>query len=123
MRYKARSVRDSNGKCVALQEHRAVMQELGYDIAGKVVHHVDQDKLNNDPANLSILPSRRIHRKLHANTLGQPDQHDHVTVTCPECGRNRFVRYQTLGLPTFTGLCWKCNGKKAAIKLNCEAQA
>jgi hypothetical protein len=31
------------------------MHELGYDIEGKHVHHLDHDRSNNDPANLAVL--------------------------------------------------------------------
>ena len=36
-------------------EHRYVMHELGVDIVGKHVHHLDHDKTNNDPANLVVM--------------------------------------------------------------------
>lgn len=32
---------------------------------GEVVHHIDRDKLNNDPDNLQVLPSQSAHAKLH----------------------------------------------------------
>lgn len=36
-------------------EHRYVMYELGHDIAGKQVHHIDHDRGNNDPSNLVVM--------------------------------------------------------------------
>jgi len=36
-------------------EHRYVMYELGHDVAGMHVHHLDHDKGNNDASNLAIL--------------------------------------------------------------------
>lgn len=32
---------------------------------GEVVHHIDGDRLNNDPGNLQVLPSQSEHSKLH----------------------------------------------------------
>ena len=44
----------ANGDGYAL-EHRYVMHELGYDVTGMHVHHLDHDKANNDPANLAVM--------------------------------------------------------------------
>ena len=51
----------SNGY-VAL--HRMVMHDLGYDLTGFHVHHVDHDKTNNDPSNLMVL-THNEHAQLH----------------------------------------------------------
>lgn len=48
-------------------EHRLVMFELGHDIAGKHVHHLDHDKTNNAPENLVVL-SVSEHSALHGHT-------------------------------------------------------
>jgi hypothetical protein len=50
-----------------IAEHRHVVeQQLGRKLKqGEVVHHVDHNPLNNDPANLVVL-SRAEHRRLHA---------------------------------------------------------
>ncbi len=34
-------------------------------VGGEVVHHIDGDVMNNDPANLQVLPSQREHIRLH----------------------------------------------------------
>lgn len=49
-------------------EHRVVAaRKLGRPLApGEVVHHVDGDGRNNDPANLVVLPSQAAHARLHA---------------------------------------------------------
>jgi hypothetical protein len=36
-------------------EHRYVMYELGHDIEGMQVHHIDHDRTNNDPSNLIVM--------------------------------------------------------------------
>lgn len=46
-------------------EHRYVMHELGYDLSGRQVHHVDHDKANNDPSNLRVLTPAE-HAAMHA---------------------------------------------------------
>jgi len=49
-----------------IKEHRLVMaQELGRPITRKeVVHHLNEDKLDNRPENL-IVVSATVHRRLH----------------------------------------------------------
>ncbi len=32
---------------------------------GEIVHHIDGDKLNNDPENIQVLPSQSVHCKVH----------------------------------------------------------
>ena len=32
---------------------------------GEVVHHIDGNKLNNDPANIAVLPSQSEHCRVH----------------------------------------------------------
>lgn len=40
-------------------------------LRGEIVHHKDDNKLNNDPSNLQILPSQAEHARLHyPKTLG-----------------------------------------------------
>lgn len=45
-------------------EHRLVMYEAGFDIAGMHVHHLDGDKTNNDPSNLVVVTCEE-HARLH----------------------------------------------------------
>ena len=54
-----------NGKRVL--EHRLVMAEtLGRDLTDEeVVHHIDEDKLNNAIENLQLFPNNSAHRKFH----------------------------------------------------------
>jgi hypothetical protein len=48
--------------------HRiAAEKKLGRPLKpGEVVHHIDENKRNNDPANLIIFPSQREHARYHA---------------------------------------------------------
>ena len=48
----------------SILEHRHTMSLLGYQIKGKVIHHIDENPHNNDPANLEIM-THREHTKLH----------------------------------------------------------
>lgn len=52
--------------------------------SGEVVHHIDEDKLNNDPANLMVMASKSDHAALHmgveAVSLGNGTWH------CPSKG-------------------------------------
>jgi len=54
-------------KLLGRHEHRRLAEaKLGRPLrAGEVVHHLDGNKLNNDPANLAILPSQSEHCKAH----------------------------------------------------------
>jgi len=58
-------IHSSNGEKVL--EHRIVAQEaLGKTLPNNcVVHHVDQDRSNNNPINLVICPSQEYHALLH----------------------------------------------------------
>lgn len=48
-------------------EHRVVAEAiLGRPLTeSEVVHHVDENKLNNDPSNIQIFPSQAEHARLH----------------------------------------------------------
>lgn len=61
-----------NGKRVYL--HRLIMEELlGRKLTEhEVVHHIDGDKLNNDPSNLKLFASQAEHAK-HHYTLKKED--------------------------------------------------
>ncbi len=60
--------------------HRMVVEKaIGRPIpAGVIIHHVDGNKLNNDPTNLVVCPDQKyhvlLHRRQHAfDSIGQPD--------------------------------------------------
>jgi len=65
-------------------EHRVVAEEvLGRPLApGEVVHHLDEDKHNNAPDNLQVLPSRSAHWRVH---------HDERALAWEEAERGRAV--------------------------------
>lgn len=54
-------------KTLGVHTHRIVAeQKLGRKLKpGEVVHHVDEDKRNNDPSNLEVLESQAQHAALH----------------------------------------------------------
>ena len=56
-------VQDNVRKC-STSLHRLILERLGYDVDGKVVHHIDGNSLNNNPENLRVLTSSE-HGKLH----------------------------------------------------------
>jgi hypothetical protein len=58
-------VEDDNGKLIYY--HRQVMEEkLGRKLLStESVHHIDEDKLNNDPDNLEVYSSHAEHMKQH----------------------------------------------------------
>ena len=60
---KGKAYRELLGK----HKHRQIVETLlGRPLkAGEVVHHLDGNKLNNDPANLVVLPSQSAHCKAH----------------------------------------------------------
>lgn len=45
-------------------EHRMVMHDLGFNLDGMQVHHLDHDKTNNHPSNLALLTMHE-HAQLH----------------------------------------------------------
>ncbi len=53
-------------------EHHFVMEEMlgRYLDPGEVVHHEDDNPLNNDPSNLRLFPSQAAHRRFHSRKRG-----------------------------------------------------
>jgi hypothetical protein len=84
-------------------EHRLVAeQKIGRRLlAGEIVHHVDGDKQNNDPANLQVEPSIAAHRVEHrgpASNLRTPGERN-PTIACACRCDARFKKYDALGRP------------------------
>ena len=63
LRWKYRCIRVAGKK---IDEHRHIMEEkLGRKLLPtEIVHHIDGNKLNNDPSNLMLM-SRAAHARLH----------------------------------------------------------
>lgn len=64
-------------KVGAIHEHRLIAaQTLGRALLpGEVVHHDDNDRLNNSPDNLKVLPSQSEHARLHFTGTKQSAEH------------------------------------------------
>lgn len=69
-------------------EHRKVMHDLGYDITGAEVHHIDNVRSNNDPTNLMVMAGGD-HQRHHAKTgtTNQFGHHDPRPEVCDVCDR------------------------------------
>jgi hypothetical protein len=97
-------------------EHRIVMENKLGRLLGKneVVHHIDENKRNNDPDNLE-LKTRSDHTKHHKQGTAKPL----VNLICPYCkkafARRRGQTY--LVKKTKNTFCSRsCNGKYAEQK-------
>jgi len=84
-------------------EHRIVAEKkLGRRLRkGEIPHHKDENKSNNDPSNIEVLPSIAEHRFAHRSRekgLRRPGQ-SNPYVTC-KCGcRISFRKYDESGRP------------------------
>jgi hypothetical protein len=78
-------------------EHVLVMEaKLGRPLPPEErVHHKDRDRQNNDPDNLTLLPSEAEHRRLHAVEDKVWDRARPDLTGCIDCGRS--------DIPHFTG--------------------
>lgn len=84
-------------------EHRLIAEEkIGRELKkGELIHHIDENKQNNDPENIEVLPSiahhREKHRKKKSNLrlLDEPNR----TIQCA-CGCGiQFKKYDRIGRP------------------------
>ncbi len=60
-------------------EHRKVMHDLGHDVTGMQVHHVDGNRENNSPKNLAMMANGE-HQRHHAKS-GTSNQYGHHEAT------------------------------------------
>jgi hypothetical protein len=60
-------------KLLGRHEHRRVAEEkLGRKLLkGEIVHHIDENRHNNHPDNLMVLPNQSEHLKLHRKTRNE----------------------------------------------------
>jgi hypothetical protein len=61
------SITDNARKNKYIMEHKAVMiKKIGRSIKrGEVIHHWDENRLNNDPENLALFRTQASHLRLH----------------------------------------------------------
>lgn len=52
---------------------------------GACVHHVDENKGNNNPSNLVICPDEKYHRLLHMRTKALAESGNPSNLKCPYC--------------------------------------
>jgi hypothetical protein len=86
-------------------EHRLVASEkLGRDLLpGEVVHHIDGNKLNNDPVNLEVLAGHAEHRVEHRSErsrdrLRKPNEPNPLVRCACGCG-TELERYDASNRP------------------------
>ena len=91
--YRAFTVKFSNGSKKTILEHREIMEKkLGRQLKkGEVVHHIDENKQNNNNDNLK-LETNSQHSK-HHNYKGGPK---YITLICSYCKKSfeRLERYE-----------------------------
>jgi len=84
-------------------EHIVVAEKkLGRPLlSGEKVHHLDENKHNNDPNNISVLPSTRHHRYFHRKIKSdkrKPDEPNPIIICECGCGSS-FSKYDSYGRP------------------------
>lgn len=88
MAYRYRTIKIS-GKTKLLHRHVAE-QKLGRPLVpGEEVHHRNEDKRDNDPLNLDVLPAQQ-HRQIHADKMLRHPRDK----ACVVCG-SRFTPHKT----------------------------
>lgn len=87
-------------------EHRLIMEKIvGRELtANEVVHHVDENRLNNSPENLQLL-TRAEHAILHHGANGQWTRGHDSCVSCGETTRKHQGR----------GLCSRCHARSRYV--------
>lgn len=82
-------------------EHRVVMErKLGRRLLpSEIVHHIDENKLNNAPDNLEIKKSVAEHRHHHSKNNSRAPGEPNTIVECAcGCG-NTFPKYDSVNRP------------------------
>lgn len=84
-------------------EHRFIASlKLGRELEeGEIVHHIDGNKLNNAPENLSIEKSRAAHQVKHRKKdkfLRMPGEENPMVFCACGCGK-KFHKYDEHGRP------------------------
>jgi hypothetical protein len=72
-----------DGKWTSVNYSRYLMEQAGFDLEGKEVHHIDGDKTNDDLANLCVVDIEA--HKVEHGKLGRAE------VECTECSLSYSV--------------------------------
>lgn len=74
------------GLALYLGVHRDTIQVWGGQLKkGEIVHHIDEDSLNNDPFNLMVLPNNAAHRFIHMILKAKKESGDPNKRPCKFC--------------------------------------
>jgi len=123
-KYKVKSI---SGK--KLQEHRLVMQlHLGRELTKEeIIHHIDNDKSNNELDNLMLFPTKSAHTKYHyeqgdLKLIAGDNKRTLINgkLLCIRCKKlksvNEFPRDKSydLGVRSTCSYCYNLNRRKAS---------
>lgn len=95
-------------------EHRALVEELiGFKLTSKqIVHHIDENPLNNHPSNLIVCENQKYHLLLHARQDAiNRGQNIKLQGHCGRCGlvkdKNQFSKNKRMVFGIHN-ICSKC---------------
>ena len=82
-------------------EHRLIAEKkMGRKLlTGEQVHHIDENKLNNEESNLEVIKSLRHHRYLHSHKNNKSPDEENTEILCAcGCG-GKLLKYDLVNRP------------------------